>query len=392
MIDDNSPTPNERNGDLEASIEAFLDAKQKGNDSGNYRLQAEHVLGTWNEWLQSRGVSDLSDIDTQTMRRYAQRLRQRTRARSSNESAGGIAASTARTYYATISGFLSWCVEDERIQSNPARAKRAQTELPEDIGDSEQQQFWSSEDRVRLLRYVDQRASDAIDEQSQDATVEGRDRARVYLLAYTGCRVGEIVRDPNDDRRRGLRWEDVGFETSTLRVLGKTQEWQNAAFPRQAHSALERHQQLQSPPLKRWPVFPTRHRPTYYRLARDHLPDRGYSEEEIENLMESGDVEAQIREEHVIPPNITTRSVRRILKEMCEEAEIQPPEGQANYFQPHGGRRGAGDTLYREQGASASQELLRHQDPETTAEAYHHIDATETANDASDVFSETDGS
>lgn len=116
-----------------------------------------------------------------------------------------------------------------------------------------------------------------------------------------------------------------------------------------------------------------------------------FAEEEIEDLIESGDVEAQIREEYIIPPNITTRSVRRILKEMCEVAEIQSPEGQANYFQPHGGRRGAGDTLYREQGASASQELLGHQDPETTAEAYHHIDATETANDASDVFSETDG-
>lgn len=377
--------------DIEAAIDAFLNAKQKGSGSGNYRLQAEHVLGTWYEWLQSRGVSSLSDVDTQTMRRYAQRLRQRTRAKSSTESSGGITASTARTYFATISGFLTWCVEDERIATNPARANRAHTELPEDIGESEQQQFWSPEDRVRLLRFVDRRASDAIEESGFDAATEVRDRALIYLLAYTGCRVGEIVRDPNDNRRRGLYWQDVGFETSTLRVLGKTQEWQNAPFPEQAHSALERHRQLQSPPQDRWPVFPTRHIPTYYRLAREHLPDQGYSEDEIEEIIESGDAEARLREEYIIPPNITTRSVRRILKEMCEDAEIQPPEGQANYFQPHGGRRGAGDTLYREQGVSASQELLRHQDPQTTADAYHHIDATETANDASDVFSDTDG-
>lgn len=38
MMDGNSPTPNERSDDLEASIEAFLDAKLKGNDLGNYRL------------------------------------------------------------------------------------------------------------------------------------------------------------------------------------------------------------------------------------------------------------------------------------------------------------------------------------------------------------------
>ena len=59
------------------AIEAFLNAKQKGNDSGNYRRLAENVLGRWNDWLQQRGITNLDRIDTQTMRRYAQRLRQR---------------------------------------------------------------------------------------------------------------------------------------------------------------------------------------------------------------------------------------------------------------------------------------------------------------------------
>ena len=375
---------------LDDAIEAFLDAKQKGNDSGNYRTLAENVLGRWKRWLQTRGTDDLERVDTQTMRRYAQHLRRRTRAKKSDGTSGGIAASTAQTYYAIISGFLTWCVEDERIPTNPAQANRAQSELPEDIGESEQQQFWSPEDRVRLLRFVDRRASDAIDEQGFDATTEVRDRAIVYLLAYSGCRIGEIVRDPNDDRRRGLYWQDVNFEASTLRVLGKTQQWQNAAFPKQCHSALERHHQLQSPPQERWPVFPTQHMPTYYQLARDQLPSERYSDDEIGAILDSGDVKARLREHGIAPPNITTRSIRRILKEMCEDAEIQPPAGQADYFQPHGGRRGAGDTLYREQGVSSSQELLRHQDPRTTAEAYHHIDASETANDASTVFRETD--
>jgi integrase len=375
---------------LDDAIEAFLDAKQKGNDSGNYRTLAENVLGRWKRWLQTRGIDDLERVDTQTMRRYAQHLRRRTRAKKSDDTSGGIAASTAQTYYAIISGFLTWCVEDERIPTNPAQANRAQSELPEDIGESEQQQFWSPDDRLRLLRFVDRRASDAIDEQGFDATTEVRDRAIVYLLAYSGCRIGEIVRDPNDDRRRGLYWQDVDFEASTLRVLGKTQEWQNAAFPEQCHSALERHQRLQSPPQDQWPVFPTQHIPTYYRLAHEQLPDEGYSDDEIETILDSGDMRARLCEEGIVPPNITTRSVRRILRQMCKDAEIQPPEGQADYFQPHGGRRGAGDTLYREQGVSASQDLLRHQDPRTTSEAYRHIDATETANDASDVFEFTD--
>ena len=51
--------------------------------------------------------------------------------------------------------------------------------------------------------------------------------------------------------------------------------------------------------------------------------------------IEREDVEARIHEDHIISLNITTRSVHRILNEICEEAEIQPLEGQANYFQPH---------------------------------------------------------
>ena len=55
---------------IDTAITAFLNAKQKGNDTGNYRLQAEHVLSSWSEWLRDRGVTNLSSIDTQIMRRY----------------------------------------------------------------------------------------------------------------------------------------------------------------------------------------------------------------------------------------------------------------------------------------------------------------------------------
>lgn len=53
---------------------------------------------------------------------------------------------------------------------------------------------------------------------------------------------------------------------------------------------------------------------------------------------------------------------------------------------PHGARRGLGDTLYREHGPGAAQRTLRHEDPQTTAKAYQHIDASDLAEDVSDVF------
>ncbi|HET7322909.1 MAG TPA: integrase, partial [Halococcus sp.] len=143
----------DRVGSLAEAVEAFLDAKQKGNNTGNYRRLAENVLGRWSEWLQQRGVEDVDRIDTQTMRRYAQRLRQRARAREADPETG-ISPATAQTYYAIISGFLPWCVADERLPTNPALARRAKTELPDDTGERTIQQFWSADDRTRLLRHV----------------------------------------------------------------------------------------------------------------------------------------------------------------------------------------------------------------------------------------------
>ncbi|WP_273838371.1 tyrosine-type recombinase/integrase [Halococcus sp. PRR34] len=374
----------ERGIDFDSAVEAFLDAKQKGNDSGNYRALAENVLGRWSEWLQRRGVDDLEDLDSQNMRRYAQRLRQRARARESDPETG-ITPASARTYYATISGFLTWCVEDERITTNPALARRAKSELPQDSGERTTQQFWSAENRTRLLRFVDKRAHDAIDEKGSDATGEVRDRALVRVLAFSGCRTAEIARDTRDDRRQGLFWNDVDLEGGSLRVLGKTQEWQDAQLPRQTRSALDRHRTVQQPPTDKWPVFPTAHAPTLYQRAREGLSERGLAGKEVETLLKEKDVEEVLREHEIAPPNLTKRSVRRILRELCEEAGIDP-EGAADYLQAHGARRGLGDTLYRERGPGAAQRALRHEDPQTTAKAYQHIDAGDLAEDVSDVF------
>ena len=49
-------TKREQASNLDAAVAAFLDAKQKGNDTGNYRRLAENVLGRWSDWLQQRGI------------------------------------------------------------------------------------------------------------------------------------------------------------------------------------------------------------------------------------------------------------------------------------------------------------------------------------------------
>ena len=52
-------------------------------------------------------------------------------------------------------------------------------ELTNDTGERTAQQFWSAEDRTRLLRHVNKRAHDAVDERCSAATIEVRDRALI---------------------------------------------------------------------------------------------------------------------------------------------------------------------------------------------------------------------
>ena len=69
---------------------------------------------------------------------------------------------------------------------------------------------------------------------------------------------------------------------------------------------------------------------------------------------------------------------------VCEEAEIAL-DGDHDYLTPHGGRRGAGDILYREDPVLA-QTALRHRSIETTKDSYSYIEARETASRAGNIF------
>lgn len=109
--------------------------------------------------------------------------------------------------------------------------------LPEDDGRKPgDQRAWTSEQRHALTRHVDERARDAIEAYTtlpedtdpldkQRARYESlktaRDWALVVVLAYTAVRVGELLQDSDDPRRRGVRWEDIDLKEGSMEVYRK---------------------------------------------------------------------------------------------------------------------------------------------------------------------------
>jgi integrase len=367
---------------IEDALESFVRSKQKGTDSGNYQRNARRVIREWIAWLADREepVETFDQLEVSHMRQYARQLKKRV-------DQGTFAGSTANTYWNYVAGFLGWCVYEELVAENPARTRRAEEELPDKRPRSDRQQFWSRDDREALLAHLNERAHTAVDERGLDAVKELRDRALAALLAYSGVRGGEVLRDPNDERRSGLRWRDVDLDAGTLVVLGKNQADEEAPLPPQARDPLDRLHQALQPTSSEWPVFPTLHRPTLSRTVRAALADTGFDTEEIEQAIDDHGWLELYRAHDAAPPALTTNGGRTVMRQVCDEAEIDF-DGEHDYLTPHGGRRGAGDVLYREDPVLV-QTALRHRSIETTKDSYSYIEAGETASRAGDVF-ETD--
>lgn len=354
---------------LEATIDEFLVG---GNKSGNYKQSLERVLTQWRTRLEDQGVKSVEQIGKRHMANYAKYLSRRTDTSKNREVNGGITSGTAWTYYDYVSAFLSYCVRWDYLEENPAQKGIALDELPpRPKRKSGDQQFWAPEDRTALLRYVDERAHTALDEKGSAALEELRDRALAYVFAYSGVRGGEILSDPRDDRRNGLRWSDVDLENSQLLVLGKNQHLEEVQLPRQVHGPLERLETSLEPPTSEWPVFITNHAPSLY----SDLPNNVDPTE--------GDPLELHRDHGTVPASLSTNGGRSILKRLCDEAELEVEDG---YLKPHGARRGVGEAIYRERGAAAAQRVLRHSDPRTTSQMYAHIEASELAEETSEVF------
>ncbi|ESP89787.1 tyrosine-type recombinase/integrase [Candidatus Halobonum tyrrellensis] len=368
-VDNNAPIT------VETAIEQYIDSVEAGNSRKNFRS----ALARWRAWLEDeRGVTALDDLEVLDCRRYARHLKRRTRD-------GELKAGTATTYYAYVRAFLTFCVADEFLDANPAKAKRATDELPEDLGDADRQ-FWREEERRAILRFVDDRADRALDgEADVDRERAFRDRAVVYLLGLSGVRGAEVFAAPADDKRTGIAWGDVRLDDGAVRVLGKSREYEYAQLPARAGTALERYKRVLDPPTDEWPVFPSAHAPSKYRAVREQLAERDVPDDEVEAILDGHAIDAVLREYEVVPPALSTNGARNLMKRLCEEADVGVD---GDYLKPHGARRGLGHELYANGHAELAQSALRHASIETTHKSYSDIQAAETAKQVDDILDE----
>jgi integrase len=411
-------TPDEPTGErddrpLASSYDRYLQDKGKGRggEGGNYRRNAARELERFAEWAAGeRGRDDwtgiapdgvdrdptFEDLDERAFRAYARHL------------AGdrGLKQNTVRTYYRYVSAWCGWCVNEGYLEAHYAQRASATAPLPEDDGRKPgDQQAWSAEHRHALTRHVDERAHSAVerfatlpaDAGARDrqraryaALKAARDRALVFVLAYTAVRVGELLRDPNDPRRRGVRWEEISLEDGSMDVYRKKQKWDAASLPDPVISPLRSYRKLMDPPTDRWPVFPTFDQRTLATLVREELADRG----------EPPDVVGERRSEHVRdlllaleadvrPPSVTTDGARSILQRLSAEAPVDVDHPKHDYLAPHGGRRGMGEVLVRAFGYTVAARYLDNSE-EMVRERYSHIEAGELGDVATEALAEVD--
>ena len=250
-------------------------------------------------------------------------------------------------------GVLRWAVREGHLAENVAQRRNATEPIPDD-GDhkSGDQQAWSAEDRQQLTSFVDEQASSAIDDVGEDreaAIKASRDRALVYLLSYSGVRGAEILRDRSDERRQGLRWEDVHLEDRYATVFAKKQRLDDRGLPNPVIHPLQMYQKVLDAPSESWPVFPSFHRPTLSQRVIEALDHRGYTDTEIEEMCADRSLIEICVQYDIEPPSITTDAGRQILKRLCEEAGIVLDDDE-EYLMPHGARRGAGEVSCVPQG------------------------------------------
>jgi len=364
-------TPESRASSDETGLQTAIDARLASLDSGNYRANNRVVLDTFAEYLTDcREITDLEDIAVIDCRRYAQHLRERV-----DDEDDALSAASAHAngpYFTIVRAFLGWCVDDERIETNPARPNRVKQALPEHHGDHNRQ-FWSSETREALLDFADNRAYATLEESADARERAFRDRAIVTMLALTGARGAELFADPRDDHRSGLRWEDIDLEQGIAVVFGKTREQQPIPLTDRVVGALTRYHSVLSPADEDWPVFPTRHHASLADAAREGLNAQGWDTERVEATLEQSTSMTVLREQGIAPPALSKNGARSLMKRLCNAAEL---DIDGEYLKPHGGRRGLGSDLYA-QDAELAQELLRHESIETTHQSYREQNVIE---------------
>jgi len=430
---------------LRETFDRYLQDKGKGRggDGGNYRRNAARELERFREWAAGeRGPEEwtgiipdgddtatesadrdaheqatetgrepaFADLDERVFREYARHL----------SGDRGLKENTVRTYYAYVSAWCGWCVNEGYLTAHYAQRASAMAPLPEDDGRKPgDQQAWSPQQRHAVTRYVDERARDAIDaftalsgddgssradgdseprssgderERARYAAITAaRDRALVSVLAYTAVRVGEVLRDPNDPRRRGVRWSELDLDDGSMNVYRKKQQWDAAALPDPVIAPLRSYRRLLDPPSDRWPVFPTFDRRTLADRVREELADRGLTPDAIEERRENAARDLLVAlDEDVRPPSLTTDGARRVLERITDDAGVDVEHPKHDYLAPHGGRRGMGEVLVRAFGYTVAARYLDNSE-EMVRERYSHIEAGELGDVATEALDEVDG-
>ncbi|AHG01471.1 hypothetical protein HALLA_03520 (plasmid) [Halostagnicola larsenii XH-48] len=371
-------TPASGTGDSSGgtSVEDALERYLTSLSAGGSRNTLEWVLQTGDQsfrtYLEANGVERVDEIDIACCRDWGMELRTRT-------ARDEIAASTAHNYYMYTRAFLSFCVRDQLLETNPAATDAAREFLPEDTGKRDRQ-FWDENMREAILSFVHTRVDRAYDEDDIDLERAYRDRALVTLLALAGLRGAEAFADPHDDRRDGLTWEDVELQDDHGRVtvLGKSRQYERVGLPSRAKDALERYRTVLEPPTADWPVFPTGHYPSKRRAL-----EAEFSSDRVDTLLTDRTIDEALREFEVPPPSISKNGARNLMQRLCDEANL---EIDGEYLKPHGGRRGLGHELYASGNSELAQSALRHKSIETTHEAYSDIQPEDVAEQIDDVM------
>jgi integrase len=396
---------------IETSFEHYLRDIGKGRDGegGHYRRNVERELNHFLEWLAGERGPDswtgiipedadrnpqFRDLSESVYRDYARYL------------AGDreLKQNTAQTYYAYLSSWTGWCVTEGYLDAHYAKRSTARDPLPDDNGRRPgDQQAWCPEDRHQLIEYVIQRFNETYDEYTEaepnsperlshryHAIKAARDRALVYVIAYTAVRVGELLRDPSDPRRRGLRWEEVNIEDGSITVYRKKQQWDTASLPEPVIQPLKTYRKLLNPPSDRWPVFPTFSPRTLGELVREELTDRGLTDEEIADRRDDYPRDLLLALDKDIRPNsMTTKGARNVLERLTDAADIDISDPNHEYLAPHGGRRGMGEILVRSFGYTIAARYLDNSE-DMVRQRYSHIEAGKLGDKATEGIADVD--
>jgi len=335
-----SPQDSDAQNPLAAARDAYLRSRGKGtaSESGTYRRNARRELDLYIGYLQRQGISDLGGINADVLRAYVR----------DDLLARDLSPRSVQKYYDYISGWLGWAQREGLVDQHYGIQERAREPLPDiDTRKDSLQQTWREDHRQAILEFVDECAHDAIDADGLDAYKQTRNRAMVYVLAYSGVRGSELLANPEDDRRDGARWHDLGADLASLTVLGKTQEWEDRSIPPQAHSAIKQWERVLEP-ASDWPLIPTLHYPSLYDPLRD-------ADVNVDALSGHSDIFAAYQNADLVPPAMTTAGARSLMRRLTDDAGIDVEEG---YLQLHGARRGVGRVLALQQGADAAADQL----------------------------------